>query len=114
MPEQDQPQTAKHDDDLSLNKTGKGLSVSITIRFTRPEKDELIEKSELTGLSLSEYIRRRCLGRKVAAHVDEAMIRELRRQGGLLKMLSLKEKINMREAGITLDAIKQAIERLAK
>ena len=48
----------------------------VTIRVTEREK---------AGLSLSEYMRRRFFGGRLAAHLDLNAIAELRRIGGLLK-----------------------------
>ena len=58
----------------------------ITLRVTEYEKKRLAEEAAVAGLSVSEYMRRRFYGgRPILAHADERMIRELRRQGGLLK-----------------------------
>ena len=58
----------------------------VGFRVTSQEKNRLEEQAELCGLTASEYLRRRFFGgRPIVAHMDEAMIRELRRIGGLLK-----------------------------
>ena len=56
-----------------------------TIRVTEREKTRLTEQAEIAGLSLSEYMRRRFFGGRIAAHTDLNPIAELRRIGGLLK-----------------------------
>ena len=57
----------------------------VTIRVTEREKMPLTEQAEIAGLSLSEYMRRRFFGGRLAAHLDLNAIAELRRIGGLLK-----------------------------
>ena len=57
----------------------------VTIRVTEREKTRLTEQAEIAGLSLSEYMRRRFFGGRIAAHTDLHTIAELRRIGGLLK-----------------------------
>ena len=57
----------------------------VTIRVTEREKPRLTEQAEIAGLSLSEYLRRRFFGGRLAAQLDLNAIAELRRIGGLLK-----------------------------
>lgn len=67
---------------------GSGRSAArkwVTIRVTEREKTRLTEQAEIAGLSLSEYMRRRFFGGRLAAHLDLNAIAELRRIGGLLK-----------------------------
>ncbi len=69
--------------------TGAGLSAArqwLTLRVSAEEKRRVEEQAALAGLSVSEYMRRLVFGgRPVVAAADEAMLRELRRVGGLLK-----------------------------
>lgn len=60
---------------------------SITFRISTAEKEYVAEQAKLAGLSLSEYLRRRFLGkgRPIVAFTDMNTVRELRRLGGLLK-----------------------------
>ena len=59
-------------------------NILLTLRVTA-EKKRLMEQAEIAGLSLSEYMRRRFFGGRIAAHTDLNTIAELRRIGGLLK-----------------------------
>jgi hypothetical protein len=61
------------------------LSVRVTLRFTAEERARLVAVAEAAGVTLSDLIRRRALGKPIVPSVDLAMIRELRRVGGLLK-----------------------------
>ena len=54
-------------------------------RHRKGKKRSLTEQAEIAGLSLSEYMRRRFFGGRIAAHTDLNTIAELRRIGGLLK-----------------------------
>ena len=61
-------------------------NVLVTLRVTPEEKKRIEEQAAVAGLFVSEYLRRRFFGgRQVIHRVDEWMIRELRRLGGLLK-----------------------------
>lgn len=55
------------------------------IRFTPAELTEIKQQAEAAGMSVGEYVRRRALGKAVAAQVDLQTVNELRRLGGLLK-----------------------------
>lgn len=57
----------------------------IYIRLTPSELEEIQEQAQISGLSLSEYVRRRVSGHKVKSRIEVKMLSELRRQGGLLK-----------------------------
>ena len=91
-----------------------------TIRMSPAENHRLIEYAEISGITVSEYIRRKCFGgRPITAYTDLATIRELKRLGGLLKhnFETVREgKCDPRitdEMEEVLDSIKRAIERLA-
>lgn len=58
---------------------------NIHIRVTEEEQSAIRENAEVSGLSMSEYIRRRALSRRVPSRIETKMLSELRRQGGLLK-----------------------------
>ncbi len=55
------------------------------MRVTQQKRDYIREQAEASGLSVSEYVRRRVLSRRVVSRTDKKMLSELRRQGGLLK-----------------------------
>jgi len=60
-------------------------SVSLRVRVTPAEATEIRESAARHGLSLSEFMRRKSLGLVCVNKVDQQMIRELCRIGGLLK-----------------------------
>jgi hypothetical protein len=59
----------------------------LTVRFRPGELKELSEQADMSGLSISELLRRRALGMRVTAVTDLKMLSELRRIGGLIKHL---------------------------
>jgi hypothetical protein len=61
------------------------LTHKLNVRLTAAEHAALKDAAADAGLSLSDYARRRVLGRVVIAATDAATIRELRRLGGLFK-----------------------------
>lgn len=71
---------------MPFEKTGEeSLDAVINVRLTMGEKSRLKKDAELAGLTMSVLIRRRYFGKPVRAKIDEWMIRELLRLGGLLK-----------------------------
>src|SRR3954470_5091500 len=66
------------------------LDAVVNVRLTTAEKACVLEDAAIAGLTISAISRRRMLGRRVVANVDAAMIRELRRLGGLLKHLHVE------------------------
>jgi len=91
------------------------LDARANLRLTSVELAQLREDADMAGLGVSELVRRRYFGRPIIANVDEVMIRELRRIGGLLK------HVHNTSGGVyddavrsTLKEIKVCIERIAK
>jgi len=74
------------------------MLVPVTFRVSEKDKRYLAEQASASGLSVSEYIRRRALGHPVLSRADSAMIRELRRQGGLIKHYALSGSPASKEA----------------
>ncbi|MYM21471.1 MobB mobilization protein [Duganella sp. FT135W] len=90
------------------------LDAVINVRLTKTEKARLIEDADLAALSMSELVRRRYFGRPILANADQAMIRELRRLGGLLKYLHNETGgVLHRDTAGVLAALKAYIERLS-
>jgi len=100
---------------MPFEKRGEAaLDAVINVRLTQAEKARLSEDADLAAMSMSELVRRRYFGRPILANVDQVMIRELRRLGGLLKQLHQESGGVLRDefAG-ALAAVKTAIERLS-
>ncbi len=86
------------------------------MRLTAAERKQLHEDADLAGMSVSELVRRRALGRTIHAATDLMMIRELRRLGGLQKyaMNKLVQHGEVADECISaICALRAAIERVA-
>jgi hypothetical protein len=59
----------------------------LTVRFLPGELSELSDQADMSGLNLSELIRRRALKLPVVPVTDMKTLSELRRIGGLIKHL---------------------------
>jgi hypothetical protein len=70
---------------LNTKKSKPKRSEIIHIRVTKKERKFLESESTIAGLSPSELIRRRFLGKKVTSYADYQMINQLCRLGGLFK-----------------------------
>jgi hypothetical protein len=89
------------------------LDTFINVRVTTEEKQRLRSDAGTAGLSVSAFARRRLMGRPVLAKHDEAVVRELRRMGGLAKHIYLEGKrVNPKETKSILVAIREYIETL--
>ena len=92
------------------------MTAPFQVRLTPTERTELEAAAETAGVTLSEYIRRRALGRRVVARralTDIQTLNELRRLGGLVKHLALEEVGNPDDLRTALAALREAAERVA-
>ena len=87
----------------------------IHIRVTPEEQEKIRENAEVSGLSMSEYIRRRALSRRVPSRIETKMLSELRRQGGLLKYVFTESHGMYSEKTATaLDSLNSFIQGLER
>ena len=84
----------------------------VILRMLPEEKAEMAAEAAKAGLTVSEFIRRRALGRPVKSRVSEKAINELRRLGGLQKHLATKFQHKKDAIDEVLDDIKKAILQL--
>ena len=89
------------------------MLVPVTFRLTEADRKDLVAQASAAGLSLSEYVRRRALGHPVLARADAAMIRELRRQGGLIKHFALSGSLATPEAREALRLLVTLLKELS-
>ena len=61
-------------------------------RLTEDEYAQAQEQAEAAGVTFSSYCRARVVGHRVLASADRVTIRELRRLGGLLKLVHTESK----------------------
>ena len=89
------------------------LGIKISVRVTPSEKSQLDEDAITAGLSLSELMRRRFFGRPIVATADAAVLRELRRLGGLLKHIHVESKgLYSQQTEMAINTIKEYIEKM--
>ena len=90
------------------------LSARIQFRLTPDERAQVGTQADAAGMTLSTYTRHRILGHRVLAHADDVTIRELRRLGGLLKLVHTQSRgAYSAQTAAALGDIKAAIERIA-
>jgi len=90
------------------------LVARANVRLTANELTELSEAAAIAKLSLSEYVRRRSLGRPVIASADLATVSELRRLGGFLKQVHTTSGGAYSEAtAAAISAIRRYIETMS-
>lgn len=89
------------------------MLVPVTFRLSKKDRQDLVEQASVAGLSVSEYIRRRALGHVVLSRSDAALLRELRRQGGLIKHYALSGTLASKEAIEAYRAIVKLEEELS-
>jgi hypothetical protein len=89
--------------------------IRIGLRVSGAELLEIKEQAEASRLTVSEYVRRRVLGKRIIPKTDLSVLAELRRLGGLLKHVHLETRGTYSEltAGAirALEAYGQALER---
>jgi len=91
-----------------------GLTQRLDVRVAPAEKARLRVMADAAGIAVAELVRRRALGRPVVPRTDAATIRELRRLGGLLKLVHIESGGAYRaETRTALSSLHAAIARLA-
>lgn len=99
---------------MPKKKETEKLDYFVNIRTTLSEKNRLKEDADLAGIGVSELIRKWYFGKKIVASVDLAVLREMRRQGGLLKHIHLQSKgMYSNETAQALQAMTALFERIA-
>ncbi len=95
-------------------KGATGLTERLDVRVAPDEKAQLRAIADAAGIVVAELVRRRALGRPVVSRTDATTIRELRRLGGLLKMVHVESGgAYSRETAAAVNSLHAAIRRLA-
>jgi len=96
------------------NKGAAGLTERLDVRMAPGEKAQLRAIADAAGITVAELVRLRALGRPVVSRSDATMLRELRRLGGLLKLVHTESGgAYCRGTAAALDTLHAAIRRLA-
>jgi hypothetical protein len=93
-------------------KDADGLDAIINVRTLPAEKEQLQFEADLASMSLSALVRARITGKPIIAKADEMVIKELRRLGGLLKMVH--NETNGAHSVATAEAIKRLSEYVTR
>ena len=95
-------------------KNAAGLTARLDVRVAPGEKAQLRAIADAAGIAVAELVRLRALGRPVVSRSDATTLRELRRLGGLLKLVHTESGgAYSRETAAALDTLHAAIRRLA-
>lgn len=78
---------------MAFKTTDEPLTTRLYMRFSDAQKKQLRENADQCLMSMSEFVRRAALGKRIIPRTDYQMLNELRRQGGSLRNL-LSEKID--------------------
>jgi len=100
---------------MAKNLKTNNRTAQVRLHFTPQEKETAFEHAKNAGLTLSDYSRKRILGMPVKSKTDAMMRNELRRLGGLLKLIHSKTN-GVYEKAIeeVLAAIEDAIPRIGE
>ncbi|WP_434717209.1 MobB mobilization protein (plasmid) [Paraburkholderia sp. A2RO-4L] len=91
------------------------LDAVINVRLPTSEKVRIKEDADSAAISVSALVRRRYFGRPIIANTDDAMIKEVRRLGGLLKHIHNQSRGTYSQATAeALRAVTAYIERLSR
>jgi hypothetical protein len=90
----------------------------VGIRLSGEENQRIREQAEMSHLTISEFMRRRALGKQIVPKSDLGILSELRRLGGLLKHIHLETQgtfSNLTASAIrALEAYARTLERSHK
>jgi hypothetical protein len=89
-------------------------TIFVLVRMNPRERAMIARKAHECNLSMSEYLRRCSLGRIVSSRSDQEALRELRRQGGLIKHLASTDRQNAYEYRTALNLIQETIRRFGR
>ena len=91
-----------------------GLTARLDVRVAPDEKEQLAVVARDAGFAVSELVRLRALGRPVVSRTDATTVRELRRIGGLLKMVHVESSGAYRQqTAELLTMLRAAVGKLA-
>ena len=72
---------------MARSTRAQGATLRIEVRITEEEKAILREQANSASLTMSEYVRRTALGKRILSTLDQKAAGELARLGGLQKYL---------------------------
>ena len=103
---------------MARTKQNEVATRRIFIRITDAEKANIRDQAKIAGLTMSEYMRRTSLNKRIVSKMDQKALGELARLGGLQKYLLMQikglpdEEGLRRELNSTLSAVLNAVRTL--
>ena len=103
---------------MARTKQNEVATRRIFIRITDAEKANIRDQAKIAGLTMSEYMRRIAFNKRIVSKMDQKVLGELARLGGLQKHLLKQIKGLPDEEGLrkglnsTLSAVLSAVSRL--
>ena len=103
---------------MARPKRTEGATLRLFIRTTDREKAIIKAQAKKAGLTMSEYMRRTSLNKRIVSKMDQKALGELARLGGLQKYLLMQikglpdEEGLRRELNSTLSAVLSAVRTL--
>lgn len=97
---------------VSKQRDSEKLTAGANVRFKEREYSEIKKQADAAKLSLSEYIRRCALDRKVTSKVDLRVLAELRNLGDLLRFSVESQGIHSEVAAETMRVITDCVKKL--
>jgi hypothetical protein len=88
------------------------MESQVLVRLKQEEHDRLVAEADAAGITLAALARRRLAGVRVIARTDAALIRELRRLGGLA-LLAIRTPRLVASGHLVLRDIRRAIAFLS-
>ena len=86
----------------------------LNVRVTTAERATVVEQARACGLTVSSYCRSLILGRVVTSRTDLTVVNELRRLGGLVKLVHTESRGAYSAAtAAALADVRRAISRIA-
>ncbi|MHB8347896.1 MAG: plasmid mobilization protein [Acidiferrobacterales bacterium] len=92
-----------------MNSSKPPKIVTLRLRASAAEADALRTKADKAGLTLSEFVRRAALGRRIDSVIDRQAIALLRQLGGLQKHLALHDPSHAAEYRAMHQALMAAV-----
>jgi uncharacterized protein (DUF1778 family) len=97
-----------------MNKTDTKMTKRLQIRMSPADRELISRKASQHNLSMGAYLRRCALNRPMSSIADQDALRELRRQGGLIKHLASTDRQNAYEYRVALNLIQETILRICR
>jgi hypothetical protein len=102
--------------EMARPKRTEGVTLRLFIRITDQEKAIIITESKKAGLSMSEFMLRTSLNKRIVSKMDQKALGELARLGGLQKYLLMQIKGLPDEEGLRgeLNSILSAVHNAVR